>query len=561
MPENPQEKLESVKKISKDSASKIGNLKTAYDAGDFHKAFETASSFLVEENYDFTICYLGGLSCLELRKTGTAQDWFERILFHTKEASEQFIAWVSLGKVFTAEKNWERAAECYKKALDLRNEEEVLNNLFQVLYNAGKNKEILEEFYVSGDLSFELKIWQIKALADLRRFDEAFKFLNDLEILTRGNNFDGNGETSKRQWVKFEKLKQDIQQKHESYEVEVQIAKRHVEDGLRYEYEKNLEKSVESYNKALELNPLDPLPWYNLGVIYSKLDKKEEMMESYQRALDLNPDYEKVWYNLGCHYGHLKQREKAIECYDRALQIDPDYSYSIFNKAYEYEGMENYSKAIECYKQYNQTLKNQGIHQEDASAYFNIGWNYKKLDKSLEAIKYYTLTIKVDPSYTKAYNNLAVIFEEIGELKKARAFYKKAIDLDPEYVLARRNLETILEKVPWSENPEGDPLAEDYLKDESDFDLDLLETDKQLTYYVFQNSKPEQKDAEFYDYEKLLLKGIENMEIGDSISLTNIAHILRVSIKEARELVERLLMEKKDFLNKDVKKQDYYVKK
>ncbi|MFW9995709.1 MAG: tetratricopeptide repeat protein [Candidatus Odinarchaeota archaeon] len=563
MPDNPQKRLEQVKNSTENSPSKVDELKrlksdfpdfqkdeisrllveTAYNAGDYQQAFETASNFIAEDKYDFTICYLGGLSCLELDKPREAQTWLEKILFDSRGLEEQFKAWVSLGKVFARQSKWERAIECYEKALELKKDEENFTKLLEISFNAGKYEKILNDINNCNTSTFEIKAWQVKAFTSLKRFDEAFQVIDRLTAELTGD-----------EQKKLEKLRRDTQKDNDRYQIEVQIAKRHIEEGLRYEYDRNLEKSVEAYQKAIELNPRDPLPYYNIGVIYSKLDKKKEMLEAYQQALSLNPDYEKVWYNLGCYYGQLKQREKAIECYDRAIEIDPGYTYAIFNKAYEYEGLENYQKAIECYKQYIE------LEHDDPSAYFNIAWNYKKLKKNSEAIRFYILTIKVDPSYAKAYNNLGVIFEEIGELRKARAFYKKALDLDSEYALAKRNLETLASKLPEGKHPEDDIRAENYLIGEEIYNLGIPAASKSSVFYSFQNSKPVQKSAEFCDFEKLLKKGVESMERDDTISLTEIAHILQISLQESRELLERLLEEKKVSLEKRPDIQDQYVK-
>jgi len=160
--------------------------------------------------------------------------------------------------------------ECYKKAIELEKSDEVFDNLFHVLYQAKNYPAILKEFEEQELNSFKLKEWQIKSLAMIKRFDKAFSLIDELKLRSTDMNHEESLTISDR----IEEIHQDIQSKHDHYRIEIDIAKKHIEDGLRYEYEKDLKKSVESYNKAIELNPRDPLPYYNVGVIYSKLGNK-----------------------------------------------------------------------------------------------------------------------------------------------------------------------------------------------------------------------------------------------------------------------------------------------
>ena len=49
----------------------------------------------------------------------------------------------------------------------------------------------------------------------------------------------------------------------------------------------------------------------------------KEAIESYDKALEINPHDASVWSNKGVVLGSMGLLKEAIECYDRALSIDP----------------------------------------------------------------------------------------------------------------------------------------------------------------------------------------------------------------------------------------------
>jgi tetratricopeptide (TPR) repeat protein len=109
--------------------------------------------------------------------------------------------------------------------------------------------------------------------------------------------------------------------------------------------------AISYINLAIEHNPTDPLLHDALGVIYENIEEPEKSLESYAKALELDPNYAKslkhtgmVYYNLG-----VKSRANADESSDKTISEQEykkglDYlkqALPFFEKAYSIDSSDN----------------------------------------------------------------------------------------------------------------------------------------------------------------------------------------------------------------------------
>ncbi|MGK7928463.1 MAG: tetratricopeptide repeat protein [Spirulina sp.] len=85
-----------------------------------------------------------------------------------------------------------------------------------------------------------------------------------------------------------------------------------------------LKEALDSFDKALQIQPDDHEAWNNRGFALSNLGRLEEAIASYDKALQIQPDFHLAWFNRGIALGNLGKLEEAIASYDQALQIQPD---------------------------------------------------------------------------------------------------------------------------------------------------------------------------------------------------------------------------------------------
>jgi len=86
--------------------------------------------------------------------------------------------------------------------------------------------------------------------------------------------------------------------------------------GLVYEGLKRIDLAVQAYRNAVSYAPQDPIPYYNLGVIYyTNYKDLDAALVLFQKARDLNPLEPDVHQYLGNIYRDKGDLQKANEEY------------------------------------------------------------------------------------------------------------------------------------------------------------------------------------------------------------------------------------------------------
>lgn len=114
---------------------------------------------------------------------------------------------------------------------------------------------------------------------------------------------------------------------------------------------KEYESAVNSYRKAIEKKPTDPVAQYNLGNALYKNSKTEEAVSAYDKALSNTAsaaDKAKTFYNKGVVLQNGKKLPECIEAYKNALKLDPQ----------DDDARQNLQKALQQLKQQEQKKDN-----------------------------------------------------------------------------------------------------------------------------------------------------------------------------------------------------------
>jgi tetratricopeptide (TPR) repeat protein len=86
-------------------------------------------------------------------------------------------------------------------------------------------------------------------------------------------------------------------------------SEKHFKDGFGYQNQGNLDKAIEEYKKATELNPNYLQAHMNLGAAYIGQKKYDQAIEEFNTVVKLNYYYGTAHYNLG--YVYLLKGEKG----------------------------------------------------------------------------------------------------------------------------------------------------------------------------------------------------------------------------------------------------------
>ncbi len=236
-----------------------------------------------------------------------------------------------------------------------------------------------------------------------------------------------------------------------------------------------LDKAIDDFSKALELNPKYKDAYNNRSIAYCQLNQFDKAIGDYTKAIDLDPQYTAAYYNRGIAYENINQWDNALIDFTKAISLDPKYTEAYSNRGVANRNLghlENaiadYSKAIEINPSYNSAYSNRGIvydklEQWDkaisdytkaitldpqvANVYYNRGNTYWKKGEWDKAINDYTKTIEIDPQFAKAYYNRANVYVKLEQWDKAISDYTKTLEINSDDKLAFSNREYAYSKL------------------------------------------------------------------------------------------------------------------
>jgi tetratricopeptide (TPR) repeat protein len=123
-------------------------------------------------------------------------------------------------------------------------------------------------------------------------------------------------------------------------------AEAYVARGIAYYSQKNYERALQCYDRALRIKPDYALAHSNRGAALGNLARYEEALAAFDRALQVTPDDAQAHYNRGVALIHLGRYEETLAACNRALQIKPDHAAAHFNRACAYSRLNRKAEAL-----------------------------------------------------------------------------------------------------------------------------------------------------------------------------------------------------------------------
>lgn len=100
------------------------------------------------------------------------------------------------------------------------------------------------------------------------------------------------------------------------------------------EIQKQSEKAIIQYRKAVDHNPNNPIAHYNLACAQLRKGNPQEAINEFQKAARLEKDPKRlsdIFHNMGLILYLDKQYDKAVAAYRECLRRDPDNNESRYN--------------------------------------------------------------------------------------------------------------------------------------------------------------------------------------------------------------------------------------
>ena len=84
------------------------------------------------------------------------------------------------------------------------------------------------------------------------------------------------------------------------------------------------EKALESFNRAISIDPAHPDGYLGRANTLNTLGRYQESLKDYNRVIEIDPTLANAYINRAIAYSHLKEYQKAIEDYEKGLELDPE---------------------------------------------------------------------------------------------------------------------------------------------------------------------------------------------------------------------------------------------
>ena len=197
----------------------------------------------------------------------------------------------------------------------------------------------------------------------------------------------------------------------------------------------NMAKTLDYYQKGLELYPGHHEAWFNLGNIYAVYEDYYSAVEAYQNAIKHHPKFVMARMNLGIVYSEdLGFFDEAIEQFDIIPNI-PQWKLW-FPFVYSNIKSVNGNRGIAYF--------NKGVAYKQKAMYLPLERKYLAYGYLGDAIEAYTSALKFLKKNYDVYYNRAVAHHLRSEYREAGLDYCKAIDIEPMKFEAHYNLAVLL---------------------------------------------------------------------------------------------------------------------
>ena len=197
--------------------------------------------------------------------------------------------------------------------------------------------------------------------------------------------------------------------------------------------EGDYQSSIESYNRALDLNPFLYLAYFMRGAAHTNAGSFDQAIVDYDSAIELLPDYVAAYADRGTVYGRKGDYEQAIADLDRAIELAPDRAATLSSRGTVYSWIGDYDQAT---SDLDRAIE---LNPDDVSAHVSRGVAYAYKGDYDQAIANYDRALELDPNDAATYANLGEAWLHLSEWAKARTYLLAARGMDFDIVASFRN--------------------------------------------------------------------------------------------------------------------------
>ncbi|GEM_PF-1454468 len=122
--------------------------------------------------------------------------------------------------------------------------------------------------------------------------------------------------------------------------------------GLSYFNLGETDLAIQDYTTALDLSPQELNALYNRGIAYLEVEDYTGALDDFTALIDISPEDEEAHYQLGIVYFELDQQDSGFASFERAIEIEPTYAQAYAALGMAYYLNEDFSSALPNFENY-----------------------------------------------------------------------------------------------------------------------------------------------------------------------------------------------------------------
>lgn len=213
-------------------------------------------------------------------------------------------------------------------------------------------------------------------------------------------------------------------------------------------HEKRYEDAVKLFTRYTERKTENPWGFYMLGLSSWQAGEFEVSVQSFVRAIELDPRHTKSYLNLGRVFLDTDRPAEALTSIDQALTIDAE-----SNVTYRLRGraLHELGRIDEAKGSFQRAIL---LDHHDVWSMNSLGLIYIGEGHYCEALSPLARAVKLS-DVAVFQNNLGMALERVGQFRSAENAYASAVAIDPSYENASANFDRISQVL---QDPELEPL-------------------------------------------------------------------------------------------------------
>ncbi len=282
------QKNKSIKSIDREALERLRSLGYVLSSWGPKK-----ESFGSEDDVKILLPYLNRtFEAMMLYRKGKIKEGKELLERVISEKKDMDMAYLRLAVIYKNEGNIRKALEVLKLGLEnIPSSYYLYSNYNRLLINTRMYDEVIRIFNEKSfpEIDMDPEIWNYLGVAYLKKEN----YEKAIEAFERAQTLDG----------KYAR-------------VFFNLGEAYFHLSLKNKDQKMFRKSFDIFEKAIEIDPNFPAPHCSLGEHYMQIGNIDEAIQSWNKALELQPDIDRVIYLLGLAYMDKRDKVKALDYFN-----------------------------------------------------------------------------------------------------------------------------------------------------------------------------------------------------------------------------------------------------